>query len=397
MSYSATISFKRLPANEIMQFLKDFKKAATERLEAIAENEYLYCPYIRDSLTIPEDFAQVSREEREKAIVWAKTSVFTFRYFYDKELSLLGVFGVDNALSDLFNKTIYFQNSTDQNYERKDWEGIPEFEQIYDRWLALSPDELIQEYDRRNPAWSWAKDYEKSDAEALEYQAKVFAYDEIWSRYNGELYDDSSAIYFSLYGYYDLMTVEKFVIACHKAQVKNQKEWEAKDAANPNKGLFAIADVFPTKWDEKFLEDISLGFTDQSASAEIFLHGICGVFALALHDEFGYEIRYGEALAEPEEEYEDDEDNGLVPELIHIYCVDTDGSKVDIRGRTKNNKLFWSSFEDFFTDGPREQTYSEAECRDFVVTCMGEDEFSRYYKAAKRIIRTNLSWYKKGE
>ena len=76
----------------------------------------------------------------------------------------------------------------------------------------------------------------------------------------------------------------------------------------------------------------------EEVDAGIFLHGICGVFALALHDRFGYPIEHVVVLEEP-----DDEDAEPYNDLIHIYCV-SDNKFYDVRGCADNEDLFLMNF-----------------------------------------------------
>ena len=134
MSYSCNISFKQIEADEIYEFFQQFKKAVGEHMKEIAEDNFLWVPYIRHHLSVPEQWSDVSREQRNEAEFWATRGIFSFRYFYDKELKLLGVYSVHDCLQDMFDGTVYFQNSCDQNYRRKDWKGISAFETIFDKW-----------------------------------------------------------------------------------------------------------------------------------------------------------------------------------------------------------------------------------------------------------------------
>lgn len=228
MSYYASICFKKLPAERIHPFFQELKAASIEKMPEIAKNNFSYCPYIRNAISVPENFADISIEARREAEEWAKTSVFTHRWFYDPEFQLLGVYSIDDSLHFLFDKEVYFQNSTDQDYPRKDWEGIPEFETIYDKWAKLTPEEIVEKYNEKNPKEPWEVDHKEVDAEGASYYARTYAYEEIWSRYDDTLYDDNSVVYLSLFGYYDVTHLLRFVKLCHEAEIADQKEWESK-------------------------------------------------------------------------------------------------------------------------------------------------------------------------
>ena len=148
MSYSCLISFKKMEPIEIIPFLVAFKKSCAEHLRDIANEEYGYCPFIRDNLVVPDNFSDITIEERKIAQSWTH-ELFKFKYFYNTELSLLGVFGVPDALTNMFDKTIHFQDSTDQDYERSFWEGVSEFEAIYVKWMTMSWSDFNKEYEKR--------------------------------------------------------------------------------------------------------------------------------------------------------------------------------------------------------------------------------------------------------
>lgn len=146
---------------------------------------------------------------------WA-CNLFTFRYFYDTEYHLLGVFGVPNAVKDLFDASIEFQNSCDQDYEASHWRGVKEFEEIYEKWITKDVDEIKEIYNEKYSPFNFDKEYpDPIDAsEYLAYLRKSFAYEEIWERYQGELYNDEDAIYFSCFSANNLAVLYKFLSHC---------------------------------------------------------------------------------------------------------------------------------------------------------------------------------------
>ena len=221
MSYSCNISFKRLEASEIYPFLQQFKKAVGEKMEDIAEDNFLWVPYIRHSFDVPEKFGDVSREKRTEAEFWAYRSIFSYRYFYDAELKLLCVYSVHDCLRDMFDTTIHFQDSCDQNYNRKDWEGVSAFEEIFDKWMNCPDEDVEQHYNSKHTFTDMRTEYADSDFEkALMYYRKTYCYEEIWNRYQNTLYVEDSIVYLTLYGYYDLIHIEKFLKRCHDKYIE---------------------------------------------------------------------------------------------------------------------------------------------------------------------------------
>ena len=224
MSYSCFISFKHLEANEVYPFLQNLKKTASERLEAVAKENCHYCPFTRNDICIPKDFFEISREKREAAKSWAVQHVFHYRYFYDDELKLLGMYGISTCLTDLFDKTVCFQNSCDQNYERTDWEGVEVFEEIYDKWMKVSDEEVIEKFNSKNKNDNFIEEYGENYKEHLLYYRQTYCYEEIWSRYSNTLYREDDIVYLSLYGFYDIQHLTKFLKMCHERYIEWSKD-----------------------------------------------------------------------------------------------------------------------------------------------------------------------------
>ena len=65
--------------------------------------------------------------------------------------------------------------------------------------------------------------------------------------------------------------------------------------------------------------------------AGVFLHGNCGIFAMALHERFGYSIEH--VVAPADDDDDDEEDSVPGTQLVHIYCLDGD-TLYDVRGGT---------------------------------------------------------------
>lgn len=222
MSYSCFISFKQLECDEIYPFLQKLKAAAIEKMDEIAADEYHYCPLCRNELYLPDNYREVPKEKKQESRNWVINCVFMFRYFYNAELKLLGVYGVTDKLRDIFDNTIYFQNSCDQNYDRTEWEGIELFEEIYDRWMEYPKEHIICKYESNNGNGSWKEDHEKHEKRWLDYYRKDMCYNEIWELFEDTLYYHNNTLYFGVFGPSDFQETNKFVLECYK----NYKEWE---------------------------------------------------------------------------------------------------------------------------------------------------------------------------
>ena len=139
--------------------------------------------------------------------------------------------------------------------------------------------------------------------------------------------------------------------------------------------------------------DFLIGKESQiKTDASIFLHGVCGIFALALHDTFGYAIEHLVALMDPDGEYDTGEENTPASTLVHIYCVSND-ILYDIRGGTSEEDAFFEEFSDWIDGNDDYFSFDPEECRKFVKDSMSEQEYQQLYNAAIKIISEHEDWY----
>lgn len=227
MSYYAKICFKRMEPDEIIAFFKLFKKKCVEEMPEIAKADYIYCPAIMKHFDF--SLAELVNDELEKhrCINWVK-DCFRFKYFYDEEFGLLGMFNVPDCLNGLFDACITFQNSCDQDYEQNAWSGIKEFEDIYAKWITKDDDEVRKSYNAQFKFCDFDKDFPEpiKKAEQLMYYRRSFAYQEIWKRYESELWDEDDAIHLSLFGGYELGELYKFLKLCFTEAQTERMEFQ---------------------------------------------------------------------------------------------------------------------------------------------------------------------------
>lgn len=173
MSYWCEINFKKMEEKDIIPFLRSLKKRLYFDFSEIAKDNYVYCPFVKKHLfDLPEKCSDSMINEPDvfnASSNWA-CNLFTFRYFYDTEYHLLGVFGVPNAVKDLFDASIEFQNSCDQDYEASHWRGVKEFEEIYEKWITKDVDEIKEIYNEKYSPFNFDKEY-PDPIDASEYLA----------------------------------------------------------------------------------------------------------------------------------------------------------------------------------------------------------------------------------
>lgn len=121
----------------------------------------------------------------------------------------------------------------------------------------------------------------------------------------------------------------------------------------------------------------------------VYLHGMCTVFAIALHDIYGYPVS---VMLDDEEGSKDAPDQ----HLIHAYCTaNRDGAPVfiDVRGTTGDAKTFKDEFSDFFDTEPVVvDGFPVERLKEWVRNDIGETS-GEYLAIAKDFIRTHPDWY----
>ena len=226
MSYYAEISFKKLESQDIISFLKDFKYAYVKRIPEIAKEDYPFCPAVGKNLFNFQDLAE-DKLQLSKCLNWAK-DCSRFKYFYDNEFKLLGIVGVPKCLKELFDTSIAFQNSCDQDYDRDIWSKIKAFEDIYNKWITKDVDEIKDSYNLEDDYFDFDTDYPEpiEKGEMLMYWRQTFAYREIWGRYERGIFDDDNAIYFSLFGTYESSKLYRILQCCLAEADAAMQEWK---------------------------------------------------------------------------------------------------------------------------------------------------------------------------
>lgn len=205
MSYSATIRFKKIKADEIFDFFVKMKEHVSNNLDKVAEDDFIYSPYVKNKKKYEEDTYNVLLTEDMGN--WARNSVFNFRYFYIKDLELLGLYGGPDCLGELFDCTLGFQNSCDQDYDFEYWDKVEPFKAIADKWKTVPLESVLEKMDRLSDL-EYCRDVEK---DYPQYYAKTACYEEIWETYiEKTLYNESTIVYLSLFGYHDFKVLQSF-------------------------------------------------------------------------------------------------------------------------------------------------------------------------------------------
>lgn len=222
MSYYAPISFKTIKEGELYAFLKKIKDTCKEKIDDIAKKNFLYMPTLNTcKRRVFEGASDTVKREANEA--WVRNSVFSYRFFYIPEHNLLGVFSIPDAVIDIFDCTVHFQNSCDQNYDFEEWKGIPLFEKIAEKWKACPIEEVAKYMEQEDDI-----DYmRRLEERSPQYYAKSACYDEIWETYCEKyLYNEDEVVYLSLFGFYETSEKRGFIKKCKEAYETWVKECE---------------------------------------------------------------------------------------------------------------------------------------------------------------------------
>lgn len=229
MSYYAPISFKTIKEGELYSFFKKIKDTCKEKFDDIAKKNFHYMPSLNScKRRVFEGASDMAKREADEA--WVRNSIFSYRFFYIPEHNLLGVFSIPDAVTDIFDCTVHFQNSCDQDYDFEEWKGIPLFEKIADKWQHATSEEVAKflGYDIEE-----VKEFEASDPQ---YYAKTACYDEIWKYCEKYLYNEDEVVYLSLFGFYEISEKRGFVKKCKEYYEAWVKECEEKYKERENEG-----------------------------------------------------------------------------------------------------------------------------------------------------------------
>lgn len=140
MSYAIDLSFKEMRKDEIFDFIQKFKELVIKPEEVkkrIKENYYFSVRWVVGSNS--NDLDDFDVEDRIESWI---DRLFTFKFIWIERYSLLAcVIRKDDLANSLFDGNVFFQNSTDQDYDYEVWKDIRPFKEISDPIEKVSFDE----------------------------------------------------------------------------------------------------------------------------------------------------------------------------------------------------------------------------------------------------------------
>jgi len=170
MSYAFQMTFLEVPKEKVMSVCTKVVNQQWKNSDKILEENLVFIPSVRNccqqDISV-KDYNISPWKETDR--FWLK-NLFLIEFLYWEQYGLLGILGAD--LSKLSGKSIqiYFQNSTDQNYEYKEWNGISAFEEVVKEICTL-PDTEIRKI------VSCCDDEDELD---MEYYRKTAVYQKIY-------------------------------------------------------------------------------------------------------------------------------------------------------------------------------------------------------------------------
>lgn len=218
MSYGFDLMFKQVSNKlEAYELAHEFaNKCYKKGMEYIEDSKY-YIPSMRLRCG-------------EKADEYWLYRLFSFSFIYWEKYNLLAVLGqrYPEEARELFDLQVYFQNSTDQDYEFEEWGNcIPLFNELVDKAKNMSVDEIYAIFNTDGKDW-----YEKEDIEKnLDYYRRSAVYEQIYALLdlNAWLWDNDD-FQFSRFSVSALDSTEKHSIAMvwlKKVYYNLQQEEEA--------------------------------------------------------------------------------------------------------------------------------------------------------------------------
>lgn len=192
MSYGIDVMFHKADNKlEAFELAQQAMKIIAENAQNIIENNMFYCPLSRMDAKNEGDpdrlYWKYDEAVHQCSRLWIR-QLMTYRFMWWPNQKLLGVIGGDSCLEKFGWKGVYFQNSTDQDYEYSEWADIcPAFDEIVEKCKNISSEQIQKEADEIT-----LEDYDTDEAwaEHCDYQRRSAAYQDIF-----EMLDIESILY----------------------------------------------------------------------------------------------------------------------------------------------------------------------------------------------------------
>ena len=175
MSYRIDISFKNCKKEQTYDKITEFEDILLKNAEEYIKNNLCFCQYDTDK----------DRWYNNDIIDKFISRLFKHHIWYCEDIQALCIVygsGV-KEIQEWFDGYIYFQNSTDQNYDYEEWLFNDKFKSIVEWVQNLDEEQFRKEFIKEN------KYYEESQIKFEDYYKKSLVYDKcyhlispIWSK-----------------------------------------------------------------------------------------------------------------------------------------------------------------------------------------------------------------------
>lgn len=195
MSYAIDLSFKEMKKDQIFDFIQKFKELVIKPEEVkkrIKENYHFSVQWVVGSNSNGIDDFDV--EDRIESWI---DRLFTFKFIWIERYSLLAcVIRGDDLANSLFDGNVFFQNSTDQDYDYKVWKDIRPFKEISDSVEKLSFDEEGIDSLRKLSRNVWFNEPLSDLTEnKFEYYKRSLVYDLVFDPIEDIVFGDKNSIW----------------------------------------------------------------------------------------------------------------------------------------------------------------------------------------------------------
>ena len=179
MSYCFEMAFKKCSSYaKALEYASNYVYSITmTEMQYICKDNSYYLPFNRWSV---ENTDERLIEAVKQINSYYLENLLSFRFVYFPEKKLLAIVGGNYPRADkYFDKSIYFQNSCDQDYEVEEWGKTKYFKQVWDKIFNLTDEEFINLVKTEGKDW-WDIDEMSSDPDKLKYLRRSFVYDTIF-------------------------------------------------------------------------------------------------------------------------------------------------------------------------------------------------------------------------
>lgn len=202
MSYAIDLSFKEMRKDEIFDFIQKFKELVIKPEEVkkrIKENYSFSVRWVVGSNS--NDLDDFDVEDRIESWI---DRLFTFKFIWIERYSLLAcVIRKDDLANSLFDGNVFFQNSTDQDYDYGVWKDIRPFKEISDSVKKLTMDEegisRLRELSKNFKNIDWfGKPLSDFTENEFEYYKRSLVYKMIFDPIEDLVFDSKNTIWVSM-------------------------------------------------------------------------------------------------------------------------------------------------------------------------------------------------------